>query len=182
MSGHPRGLVTIICGHVVRVCRVSAVEITGPKASWPSEFAAIADELRRLLGSIASAMDHIGSTSVDRLPAKDVIDVQVTVEDATELAEACELLTAAGYPVNRDGRDHLVPGESEDPECWGKGFANEAPGQRRANIHIRIEGKPNQVYALLFRDYLRANPGTALAYGEFKRRAAKLLSNDSAGK
>jgi GrpB-like predicted nucleotidyltransferase (UPF0157 family) len=46
--------------------------------------------------------------------------------------------------------------------------------RRRVNLHLRVAGRANQRYALLFRDYLRAHPDTAAAYGEFKRRAATL--------
>jgi GrpB-like predicted nucleotidyltransferase (UPF0157 family) len=46
--------------------------------------------------------------------------------------------------------------------------------RRRVNLHIRVAGRANQRYALLFRDYLRSHPETAQAYGEFKRQAAVL--------
>jgi GrpB-like predicted nucleotidyltransferase (UPF0157 family) len=46
--------------------------------------------------------------------------------------------------------------------------------RRRVNLHVRVAGRANQRYALLFRDYLRAHPDTAAAYGEFKKRAASL--------
>jgi len=55
------------------------VTIVEPIASWHAEFEAIADLLRRELGSLAVRIDHIGSTAVPGLPAKDVIDLQVTV-------------------------------------------------------------------------------------------------------
>ena len=40
---------------------------------------AIAARLRQVLGGLALRIDHIGSTSVPGLPAKDIIDIQVTV-------------------------------------------------------------------------------------------------------
>lgn len=39
---------------------------------------------------------------------------------------------------------------------------------------MRAASRPNQRYALLFRDYLRAHPGAAEAYAELKRRLAAL--------
>ena len=50
-------------------------------------------------------------------------------------------------------------------------------GQRRVNVHVRQAGKPNQRYALLFRDYLRAHPASAAAYAELKRRLAQHLAD-----
>jgi GrpB-like predicted nucleotidyltransferase (UPF0157 family) len=42
---------------------------------------------------------------------------------------------------------------------------------------VRLAGKPNQRYALLVRDFLRANPTVAAAYAELKSRLAAALAN-----
>ncbi|QEL55340.1 hypothetical protein FYK34_07065 [Chromobacterium paludis] len=44
-------------------------------------------------------------------------------------------------------------------------------------MHVRRVGAANQRYALLFRDYLRAHPASAAAYGELKRRLAAGLAD-----
>ena len=49
-----------------------------------------------------------------------------------------------------------------------------------ANIHVRQSGRPNQRYALLFRDYLVVHPLAAVAYGELKRRLAALVDSEDA--
>ncbi|NUM48328.1 MAG: GrpB family protein [Anaerolineales bacterium] len=46
---------------------------------WPAEFETIRADLARVLGARAVRIDHIGSTSVPGLGAKDVIDIQITV-------------------------------------------------------------------------------------------------------
>lgn len=159
---------------------MGSVEIVEWRTTWALEFETLAAALREILADATVEVDHVGSTSVAGLPAKDVIDVQVTVPSDSALRETCERLKHSGYAVNPDGRDHIVPGAPDDPEQWRKGFASERPGDRRANIHIRVAGRPNQVYALLFRDYLRAHPITAQTYAQFKARAAALLPDDSA--
>jgi hypothetical protein len=45
-------------------------------------------------------------------------------------------------------------------------------------LHGANLGKPNQRYALLFRDYLASHPPVAAAYGELKRRLAAALAKD----
>jgi GrpB-like predicted nucleotidyltransferase (UPF0157 family) len=72
-------------------------------------------------------------------------------------------------------RDHGVPGGSSNPDQWAKRLCTEPAGERQVNVHIRVGGRANQRYALLFRDYLRAHPDAAAAYGEFKRRAAVMV-------
>ena len=63
--------------------------------AWPAEFQAIAAAQRQALGGLALRIDHIGSTSVPGLPAKDVIDVQVSVA-ALEAAAAAAIRAALG--------------------------------------------------------------------------------------
>ncbi len=48
-----------------------------------------------------------------------------------------------------------------------------ASGARPMNIHVRRAGSANGRYALLFRDYLRAQPLASEAYGLVKRALAQ---------
>jgi hypothetical protein len=64
---------------------------------WPGQFEQLAAALARQLGDALLAIEHIGSTAVPGLAAKDIIDLQVTVgslADADRLAPAFE---RAGY-------------------------------------------------------------------------------------
>ena len=45
--------------------------------AWSDEFKSIANEIRATLGEIALRIDHIGSTSVPGLDAKDRIDIRI---------------------------------------------------------------------------------------------------------
>jgi GrpB-like predicted nucleotidyltransferase (UPF0157 family) len=114
---------------------------------------------------LALRIDHIGSTSVPGLAAKDIIDIQVTVKALLPAVE--EAILAAGYSRSRHLTDHVPPAANPDPTQWQKWFF-EGEGERPVNLHVRIEGRANQRYALLFRDYLRANPLVSLAYGQVK--------------
>ncbi len=144
---------------------------------WPDEFEVIAVALRSALGEVALRVDHIGSTSVPGLGAKDVIDVQVTVASLDE-AVLRDPVEAAGY-VWLDGySDHVPPGMELESSQLEKFMVKERPGERRANIHIRAEGRFNQQYPLVFRDYLRAHPRSADAYAEVKRQLARIVDGD----
>ena len=44
---------------------------------WPGEFAVLADKIYGAVGPVVVRVDHVGSTSVPGLAAKDCIDVQV---------------------------------------------------------------------------------------------------------
>jgi len=63
--------------------------------TWPDEYHRIAARLRRGLGDLALRIDHIGSTAVPGLAAKDIIDIQVTVAALDDALLAA--FTALGY-------------------------------------------------------------------------------------
>ncbi|NML48642.1 GrpB family protein [Ramlibacter sp. G-1-2-2] len=143
-----------------------AITIVPPQRSWAGEFAGAARKLRDALGGLALRIDHIGSTSVPGLAAKDIIDVQLTV-GALE-PQLDEALVRAGYErLPHITQDHVPPGATEDPRQWAKWFYKPRQG-RPVNLHVRVAGCANQRYALLFRDYLRANAAAAAAYQQVK--------------
>jgi GrpB-like predicted nucleotidyltransferase (UPF0157 family) len=151
------------------------IEIVEYRPDWVGEFRAIAQPIRGVLGELALRIDHIGSTSIPGLCAKDTIDLQITVAALDPRVTAA--MGKLGYTRREDiSRDHRPPDDDSPEEDWEKYFFRAPAGQRRTNTHVRVLGRPNQRYALLFRDYLVAHPTTAAAYGELKRRLAVSLA------
>ena len=148
---------------------------------WPLEFRHLGTPLHAALGDLALRIDHIGSTAVPDLSAKDVIDVQITVATLDKRALVAAI-SALGYRFWDDiTGDHLPPGRTDAPEEWSKLYFSAPPGQRRTNLHIRQAGRANQRYALLFRDYLRADPNVTRAYAQVKEALARLHPDDFDG-
>jgi len=146
------------------------VEIVPYQPTWPIQFQAVAYRLRQALGDLAIRIDHIGSTAVPGLAAKDVIDIQVTAAALDERVRSA--VTSLGY-IQLEGRsDHRPPNSSAPESEWAKWLFIQPPGVRQTHVHVRIQGRPNQRYAILFRDFLRDHPATAQAYAELKRRLA----------
>ncbi len=144
------------------------IRIVPYQPTWRDEFVALGSDLRQALGDLALRIDHIGSTSVPGLAAKDIIDVQITV--ARLAPEVEEALQRAGYRrVERLTQDHLPPGSTTDMAEWTKWVFGPAAPEREINVHVRIQGRANQRYPLLFRDYLRAHPAIAEAYAQVKQ-------------
>src|SRR5512143_2237404 len=141
------------------------LEIVPYQEDWPSEFQVIAASLRRALGELALRIDHIGSTSVPGLPAKDVIDIQITVAALNQ--QVVSAMATIGYTLPESPyRDHRPPNSTGPESDWEKLSFKPPPGQRRTHTHVRVQGRANQRYPLLFRDYLRCHPATAHAYAE----------------
>ena len=155
-----------------------AIAIVPYDERWPAEFRRLGAVLRGTLGPLAERIDHIGSTAVPGLAAKDVIDVQVTV--ARFDPEPAPALEAAGLvALSHITADHQPPGVSVAPDQLEKRLFQSAPNDRRSNVHVRIEGRFNQRYALLCRDYLRTHPLAAAAYGRVKVELARLFPYDA---
>ncbi|TCS34669.1 GrpB family protein [Reinekea marinisedimentorum] len=153
------------------------IEIIEPRITWKNEFEEIRKDLVSILEGFIMCIDHIGSTSVPHLPAKNVIDVQVTVSDLNKPYAKEQLIDAGyNYRIGTD-RDSLV-GFDEDSEELKKLFFMEKPSSRRCHIHIREYGRENQRYPLLFRDYLIADSTTREAYALVKKELAIRFPDD----
>jgi GrpB-like predicted nucleotidyltransferase (UPF0157 family) len=162
-------------------CKIQTmIEIIAYQERWKEEFVTTAQQLHEALGDLALRIDHIGSTSVPGLAAKDIIDVQVTVKRLEP--SLIPLITNLGFehpPYLGDYHyhdDHQPPGYPTAEDEWLKYFFHKS-SPRRVNVHVRVAGKANQRYALLFRDYLRSSPASAEAYAQLKRGLAANLTD-----
>src|SRR5690349_24278692 len=107
------------------------IEIVPYDERWPGEFAALGAALRGALGDLALRIDHIGSTSVPGLAAKDRIDVQLTVANFERFERIQTALEQLGYTgVAGIQRDHEPPGWIGSSEQWQKRFFRPPAGQR----------------------------------------------------
>ena len=157
--------------------RIEMITIVPYQSTWQNEFLRLGGILRQTLGDLALRIDHIGSTSVPGLAAKDRIDIQVTVENLYPAVE--HALNRAGYTrIEHFTQDHLPTGIVGQPSDWIKWVFKPPAAQRPTNLHVRLAGRANQRYALLFRDYLRAHPASAQAYAQVKNALAKYHMHD----
>jgi GrpB-like predicted nucleotidyltransferase (UPF0157 family) len=150
------------------------IALTQWQESWARDFAELADRITDAAGPSAVRVDHIGSTSVPGMTAKDVIDVQVVVRRLPDERLEDGLL-AAGFtrsPGAHELRDHVPPSWGGDPSAWDKRVFRPPAETRPGNVHVRIAGNPNERYTLLFRDFLTADQGCRDAWALFKQRLA----------
>lgn len=153
---------------------VSIPVVIGWRPSWSTDFVALAARIRDAAGPEVVRVDHIGSTSIPGMAAKDCIDVQVIVRTLPN--ERCEAgLLAAGFTVSpgeHNLRDHVPEGWAGDPAAWDKRVFRPPDDNRTGNVHVRVAGRPNERYALLFRDFLTADRAAAASWTLFKLRLA----------
>jgi GrpB-like predicted nucleotidyltransferase (UPF0157 family) len=134
------------------------VEIVPYNREWPTRFAALAHDIRAALGAVALNVEHVGSTSVPELAAKNVIDIVLTVADPTDEHRYVPPLERLGYiltirePSFHQHRCLTLP----DP---------------RVNLHVFGSDCPETIRLLMFRDWLRSHPDDRDRYEQAKRRA-----------
>lgn len=146
--------------------------------TWPVQAERVAARIRVAAGG--RRVEHIGSTSVQGLAAKDVLDFQLGVTSLEEAAGLEEALASAGFPSLGVGED-AVRYEGDAPEDWHKRLHAGADPGRRVNLHVRVEGGPGWNWALRFRDWLRADERARDEYAAVKRELAEKHRGDADG-
>ncbi|WP_460402778.1 GrpB family protein [Actinophytocola sediminis] len=125
---------------------------------WPRRYQAMSSAIRAVLGDVAMDVEHVGSTSVEGLAAKDVIDIDLTVADPRAEDLYVPALERLGYVLTiREPSFH-------EHRCLR--FA-----EPRVNLHVFGPDCPEAIRQRMFRDWLRAHPEDR-AYYESAKRAA----------
>jgi GrpB-like predicted nucleotidyltransferase (UPF0157 family) len=146
--------------------RNDPIELVDHDEAWASRFVRWRALIVDALGDVALRVEHVGSTSVPGLPAKPIVDIQVSVRDIRD-EEAYVPALEANVRVQLRSRDELhryfrpFPGEPRD-----------------VHVHVCNTGSAWERDHMLFRDYLRAHPEDVGRYAEAKRAAVAHWADD----
>lgn len=159
----------------VRTRRSDVPEIDPADPAWRLAAARLARRIRWAFeragaGDLLLGIDHIGSTAVADLAAKGVVDLQIRVRDLAD-ADRPEFVAAmreAGYLLSADNDSDTVHPWAPDQGEWAKRFYGGMDPGQIVHVHVRRHLSANAATALLFRDWLRANPIERQAYEEAK--------------
>lgn len=132
---------------------------------WPRRFDELYRCLRRSLAELNPIIEHMGSTAVPGLAAKPVIDIMVAVPDVEDEASYMSGIERCGVTFRSGDDGHRY-------------FKPMPPLPRTVQIHVVDAGSEWQRTHLLFRDYLRAHPDVAKAYGDLKKDLAVRYRTD----
>lgn len=161
-----------------RPARPCPPRIVAHDPEWHGQAERLLARLRAAVGERAVRSDHIGSTAVPELPAKDVIDLQLVVPSLADADSLADVLNGAGF-VRRTGEWSDEPQEPDtDPALWDKRFHQSADPARPVNLHVRPVVGPAWWLPLLFRDWLCAHPQERATYAAHKQRLAERHAAD----
>jgi GrpB-like predicted nucleotidyltransferase (UPF0157 family) len=131
------------------------VSIVAYDPQWPRRFQTLAARIRHALGETALGIEHVGSTSVEGLAAKDVIDIDLTVADPRDEEAYVPALAGLGYVLTvREPSWH-------EHRCLRL-------ADPRVNLHVFGPDCPETIRHRIFRDWLRTHPEDRQHYQDAK--------------
>ena len=135
---------------------------------WKHDFLQIKAELANVLGQLAIEIEHVGSTSVQGLSAKPIIDIDIVIKDYNGLENVISALEKIGYQhegnlgitgreaFTYDGKEHL----------------------RKHHLYVCPEDSQELRRHIAFRDYLKTHPDAVREYSRIKAEGAELYPDD----
>jgi len=154
----------------------SGPRLVDPDPRWPVDARRLAARVSRAAGG--ARVDHIGSTAIAGMPAKDVIDLQLTVSDLDVADDLAPELTAAGFPLAAGFDGDSPHPAGADERDWRKRLHGNADPGRSVNLHLRVRDSAGWRWSLIFRDWLTAEPAAAAEYLALKRSVAAAHAGD----
>ena len=143
--------------------------LTEHKEIWNRWFA---EEQKRLAGILPPGnigISHIGSTAINGIWAKPIIDILVEIPASLPMDGIKGLLIENGY---------ICMSEERNRSSFNRGYTSEGFAEKVFHLHLRYEGDNDELY---FRDYLNDNPSLAKQYEELKLSLWKKFEHDRDG-
>ena len=135
---------------------------------WKQDFFKIKTELADALGQLATGIEHVGSTSVEGLSAKPVIDIDVVIKDYSVFDNVVIALEKIGY---RHEGNLGIPGR-EAFKCDGQEHL------KKHHLYVCTEDSEELKRHIAFRDYLRSHPDAVKEYSRIKEDGARMYPYD----
>ena len=111
-------------------------------------------------------ISHIGSTAIDGICAKNIVDMLVEVPKGCDLKGACDTLVRSGY---------ICMSVSPARISLNKGYTPDGFADKVFHLHLRYEGDNDEIY---FARYLNEHPSDALKYQQLKQSLARRYKYD----
>jgi hypothetical protein len=111
-----------------------AVVIKAYDPDWPEIFEEHRRRIREALGDVALRVDHVGSTAVTGLPAKPIVDIQLSVCDVEKEPSYLEPLVGAGYRPRAS--DHQRPSFLAHRRAQASSGSMAAPSSRPIPVRV----------------------------------------------
>jgi len=147
--------------------RRGIVRLSEHNPKWFDAFKSEKALLSKEIGDVVQNIEHVGSTSIEGLPAKPIIDIAATVADLNQIEKWAQRLAPYEYTYfgDRDNRgDHF--------------FAKGPDECRTIYLHVVDHASESMNQYITFRDHLRNNSRAKQEYAKLKKSLALSHGND----
>ncbi|WP_438496986.1 GrpB family protein [Paenibacillus sp. IHBB 3054] len=144
------------------------IEVVPYNPVWKVEFSRIKERMLEILGDLVITVEHVGSTSIEGLAAKPIIDLDVVMESYEALPDIIERFREFDYVhlgnLGIEGRE-VFECEKDD-------------GLMHYHLYVCPKDGKGYLEHIAFRDYLRSHPAAVQAYEKVKLALAEQYRND----
>lgn len=146
--------------------KVGLVKLEKYNANWKNEFLKEKENLEKVFGKLAIEIEHVGSTAVDEISAKPIIDIMVGINSFSDFEKVKDYFSKEPYSIKEDS--------SPDEILVRKG-----PEDNRTHfIHIVETNSKRYFDTIAFRNYLRTHEDAKKKYEILKINLAEKYAND----
>jgi len=135
---------------------------------WKNEFLKIKAMIVDCAGDLIIGVDHVGSTAVEDLASKPIIDIDVVID-------SYDVFPAVKNRLSKIGFEHEGNLGVEGREAFKRTFVDDFMPY---HMYVCPEDGKGHLEHIAFRDYLRKHPEAVKAYGELKMRLAEQFRTD----
>ena len=143
--------------------------LTEHKDVWNTWYAEEQNRLTLILPPEEIRISHIGSTAIQGIWAKPIIDILVEIPASLPMDSVKGLLIQNGY---------ICMSEQPDRSSFNRGYTSEGFAEKVFHLHLRYSGDNDELY---FRDYMNDNPALAKQYEALKLALWKRFEHDRDG-
>ena len=126
------------------------------KSCWGHWYEEEKQNIMSLLHDEILRISHIGSTAINSIMAKPIIDILVEIPKNVSMADIKEKLADSGY---------ICMWEGENRKSFNKGYTDKGFAEKVFHLHLRYYGDNDELY---FRDYMNDHPALAKEYEKLK--------------
>ena len=148
--------------------RTKRVIVVPYDKTWTSAFEEIKKEIESSVGDLIIGIEHVGSTSVEGMSAKPIIDLDIIIKDYSTFDALVEKLNAIGYI--HEGNLGI-----KDREAFKY---TDKPHLQQHHLYVCPQQSEELRRHITFREFLRSNPEAVRRYSTVKDKAAQLFPDD----
>ncbi len=141
--------------------------LTGHKNAWKDDYDRMEAVLQTALSTYpVHRISHIGSTAIDGIWAKPIIDILVEIDPDANMSTAAKAIEGLGF---------LRMSSDTNRISFNYGYTADGFAEKVYHLHLRYTGDNCELY---FRDYMNSHPDIAEEYEKLKLQLWKKYVNN----